>query len=66
VSQLVAHSVPHFVAADALKADSFAFVIRCEAGTSGTERRQRMSPPSHPESGETAFPKDGARLGLPT
>jgi hypothetical protein len=26
---------------------------------------QRMSPPSHPESGETTFPEDGARLDLP-
>jgi len=39
----------------------------CHSVRGGHQRHgtwgQWMSPPSHPESGETAFPADGARLG---
>ena len=53
----VAQTVDPFVVTGTEIAVSVSFVIRCEAGTSGTERRRRVSPPSHPESGETRSPK---------
>ena len=65
LSQFVARSVSPFVVGGARGGCRFAIVHSVRGGHQRHGTRQRMSPPSHPESGETAFPADGARLGLP-
>ncbi len=44
LSPRVAQAVPPFVAAGSESADSVPLVIRCEAGTGGTERRAKDEP----------------------
>ena len=61
----MARSVPVFVAGNTGNTFSFQLVIRCEAGTSGTERRAMDEPTIPSRVRRNAFPEDGARLGLP-